>query len=81
MDILAQCGFSPCTVEDARRFYKGQITRSEFLTIFLKINKAYSYDNNINLPTMIQALSWVTYQRCDRRPSSLVTASCPRVGR
>ena len=56
MDILAKRGYSPSTVEAARRFYNGQITRSEFLTIFLKINKAYSYDNSINLLTMVQGL-------------------------
>jgi proline iminopeptidase len=56
MDILAKRGYSPGTVEAARRFFNGQITRSEFLTIFLKINGAYSYENSINLFTMIQGL-------------------------
>jgi pimeloyl-ACP methyl ester carboxylesterase len=56
MDILAQRGFSPSTVQDARRFYNGQITPREFITIFLKINKAYSYSNSFDLWTMIQGL-------------------------
>jgi proline iminopeptidase len=56
MDILAQRGFSPSTVEDACRFYNGQITPREFMTIFLKINRAYSYGNSFDLWTMIQGL-------------------------
>jgi proline iminopeptidase len=56
MDILAQRGYDASTVEDARRLYNGQITRSEFLPIFLKINKAYSYKSSINLLTMLQAV-------------------------
>jgi pimeloyl-ACP methyl ester carboxylesterase len=56
MNILAKRGYSPNIVEDARRFYNGQITPREFLTIFLKINKAYSYNTSLDLWTMIQGL-------------------------
>ena len=56
MVILAQRGFSPSTVEDARRFYNGQITPREFMTIFMKINKAYNYNGGLDLWTMIQGL-------------------------
>ena len=47
MELLRKRGFSPSTVEAARRFFNGQITNREFTTIFLKINKAYNYDNSI----------------------------------
>jgi proline-specific peptidase len=55
-EILAKRGFSESTVQDAHRFYNGQIENREFTTIFLKINKAYSYSNSFDLWTMIQGL-------------------------
>jgi proline iminopeptidase len=56
LDILAQRGYDADTVEKARRFYNGNITPNEFLPIFLKINRAYSYRDSINLLTMVQAV-------------------------
>ncbi len=31
----------------ARRFYNGQITTKEFLSVFMKFNKAYNYRNSL----------------------------------
>ena len=45
-EILRKRGFSANTVEAARRFFNGQITPSEFLSVNMKFNKAYSYRNN-----------------------------------
>jgi proline-specific peptidase len=45
-NILAKRGFKPSTVEAARRFFNGQITRDEFLSINMKFNRAYSYKNS-----------------------------------
>jgi len=41
MDILAQRGYSPSTVEAARRFFNGQVTPGEFLPTSLKFMSAY----------------------------------------
>jgi proline iminopeptidase len=45
-NLLRKRGFKASTVESARRFYKGEITPSEFLPIFMKFSKAYNYRNN-----------------------------------
>jgi len=45
-NILAKRGFKQSTVEAARRFFNGQITRNEFLSINMKFNRAYSYKNS-----------------------------------
>lgn len=41
--LLARRGFSAAIVQDARRFYNGQITPDEFLPTALKLAKAYDY--------------------------------------
>jgi pimeloyl-ACP methyl ester carboxylesterase len=46
-DLLAKRGYSPSTVQAARRFFNGQIMPSEFLPIFMKFNKAYNYRNSL----------------------------------
>jgi proline iminopeptidase len=45
-NILAERGFKQSTVEAARRFFNGQVTRDEFLSVIMKFNRAYSYKNN-----------------------------------
>jgi proline iminopeptidase len=42
-DLIAKRGFSPVAVQAARRFYNGQLTPSEFMPIFMKFSRAYSY--------------------------------------
>jgi proline iminopeptidase len=45
-ELLRKRGFNASTVEAARRFFNGQITRDEFLSFNMKFNRAYSYRNN-----------------------------------
>jgi proline iminopeptidase len=42
-EILAKRGYRPSAVEAARRFYNGQFTPSEFLSLFMKFGGAYFY--------------------------------------
>jgi proline iminopeptidase len=42
-EILKKRGYSPAAVEAARRFYNGQITAGEFLSVSMKFMKAYYY--------------------------------------
>ena len=41
-----QRGFSPATVETARRFFNGQLTPGQFLPAMMKFGKAYYYHPN-----------------------------------
>jgi proline iminopeptidase len=43
-EILAKRGYSPAIVQDARRFYNGQLTPGEVLPTVLKFVGAYAYD-------------------------------------
>jgi proline iminopeptidase len=45
--LLAKRGYSPSTVQAARRFYNGQFTPGEFLPIYVKFSKAYDYHFSI----------------------------------
>jgi proline iminopeptidase len=42
-EILRKRGYPPGTVEAARRYFNGQITPDEFLSVNMKFNNAYSY--------------------------------------
>ncbi len=46
-ELLGKRGFTASTVQAARRFYNGQITEKEFLSIFMKFMNAYNYRNSI----------------------------------
>jgi proline iminopeptidase len=46
-EMLAKRGFRASTVEAARRFYNGRITRDEYLPTFMKFMSAYSYHNSL----------------------------------
>jgi proline iminopeptidase len=43
--LLAKRGYSPSTVQAARRFYNGQVTPGEFLRTSMKFMSAYFYRN------------------------------------
>jgi proline iminopeptidase len=46
-ELLAKRGYSPATVQAARRFYNGQVTPGEFLPTFMKFSSAYNYQNSL----------------------------------
>lgn len=46
-ELLAKRGFNDSAVDAARRFYNGQWTASEFLSLFMKFNRAYYYNNSV----------------------------------
>lgn len=45
-EILARRGFSASAVQAARRFYNGQMTTKEYLSLFMKFNRGYFYHDN-----------------------------------
>jgi len=57
-EILARRGFSAATVQDARRFYNGQITPGEFLPTALKLARAYDYHPSVLYHPSILALGY-----------------------
>jgi len=44
-EVLAKRGYSPSTVQAARRFYNGQVTPGEYLPTVMKFMSAYFYRN------------------------------------
>jgi proline-specific peptidase len=46
-ELLAKRGYSPSTVQAARRFFNGQIAPAEFFRTVMKFNKAYNYNNSL----------------------------------
>jgi proline iminopeptidase len=53
-EILAKRGYSPATVQLARRFYNGQLTPGEVLPTVLKFIDAYSYHSSpLYHPTLL----------------------------
>jgi pimeloyl-ACP methyl ester carboxylesterase len=45
--LLAKRGYSEDIVKAAHRFYSGEITPDEFVSISMMLSKAYNYDNSI----------------------------------
>ena len=46
-ELLAKRGYSADTVQEARRFYNGEITTDEFIPVFMTFSEAYNYDNSL----------------------------------
>ncbi|MFN2225718.1 MAG: alpha/beta fold hydrolase [Anaerolineae bacterium] len=46
-ELLARRGYKPATVEAARRFYNGQLTPDEVMTLVIKFLRAYFYRLNL----------------------------------
>lgn len=44
--LLRKRGFSSSAVKAAERFFNGQFTSNEFLSLFMKFSKAYNYNNS-----------------------------------
>jgi proline iminopeptidase len=57
-ELLAKRGFSAEIVQDARRFYNGQITPDEFLPIALKLARAYDYHPSVLYHPTILSLGY-----------------------
>jgi len=77
-ELLAKRGYSANTVQAARRFYNGQLTPTEFMPIFMKFMKAYNYHNS--LLSLVQGMVSGHMPKMQPEASSLVTASCLRIG-
>ena len=70
-ELMAKRGFSPATVETARRFYKGQIEPSEFMPSMMKLSKAYYH--NPSFLTMAREVLTVG-MRTKARPEAQIFA-------
>jgi proline-specific peptidase len=67
-EVLAQRGFSPDTVEVARRFLNGQIEPNEMMPALIKLGKAYS--PHLSPLRMVQAMA--SGLRAKIRPEALI---------
>jgi len=67
-EILAKRGYRASAVDAARRFYNGQFTPGEFLSIFIKFGWAYFY--HINLLGMIFEMLFGPHQKT--RPEATI---------
>lgn len=67
-EVLAQRGYSPATVQTARRFLNGQIAPNEMLPSLMKLGGAYNpHTNVVQLPHML-----VSGLRSKLRPEALI---------
>jgi proline-specific peptidase len=67
-NTLAQRGFSPDTVNTARRFFNGQIAPNEMLPAMMKFGKAYYYHRSLlQVGSML-----VSSMRVKMRPEALI---------
>jgi proline iminopeptidase len=67
-EALAQRGFSPATVEIARRYYNGEIMPSEVVPAMIRLAKAYYH----HLSPMRLALDFALGLRVKSRPEALI---------
>ncbi len=67
-EVLAQRGYSPATVQAARRFYNGQIAPNEMVRIMMKLSSAYYH----RLTPWLLAHEMLIGLRMKPRPEALI---------